>query len=47
MVSSCHHAWLEVTGVTGWDTDKLDKLKQHLRQKMDGEKVEGYEQRGG
>ncbi|MHC5232076.1 alpha/beta hydrolase [Brucella sp. LJL56] len=40
-------AWLEVTGVTGWNADKITMLKQHLRQKMDGEKVEGYEQRGG
>lgn len=41
------NAWLEVTDVTGWDADKIMKLKQHLRQKMDGENVEGYDQRGG
>ena len=40
-------AWLEVTDVTGWDPDELRKLKRYLRQKMDGDDVDGYEQRGG
>jgi len=40
-------AWLEVTGVTGWDKEKIAGLKQYLRQKMDRANVEGYEQRGG
>lgn len=40
-------AWLEVTGVTGWDADNIARLKQYLRQKMDGTNIEGYEQRGG
>lgn len=39
-------AWLEITDVTGWDTDKIVKLKQYLRQKMD-DANEGHEQRGG
>ena len=40
-------AWLEVTGITGWDKEKIAGLKQYLRQKMDRANVEGYEQRGG
>lgn len=40
-------AWLEVTGVTDWDADNIARLKQYLRQKMDGTNIEGYEQRGG
>ncbi|EEQ93582.1 hypothetical protein F9K88_05895 [Brucella intermedia] len=40
-------AWLEVTGVTGWDAHNIARLKQYLRQKMDGTNIEGYEQRGG
>ncbi|MFQ0814163.1 hypothetical protein AVM02_14180 [Brucella anthropi] len=40
-------AWIEVTGVTGWDADKIATLKNYLRQKMDRPDIEGYQQRGG
>ena len=29
------YAWLEVTGATGWNADKVAKLKNYLRQKVD------------
>lgn len=39
-------AWIKVTDINGWDSDRIEQLKQYLGRKIANDDVEGYEQRG-